>query len=175
MRILLFCRVSAVCCALTVVFCCWPIIPKLFLGTRGNFSCGVADITDAGMGGMGWVWDGCFANNEANILFRWHSSLLPIDGPDDETCTDESFGRFANRSSRSSLGRFRARPGPPRSLLADGGDGELVKPKLRNSESSCVWGSAGLRSSSCSFSNCCNSSLCFLRPARCSTSSSSLF
>ena len=53
---------------------------------RCVITCGVADITDAGIGGIVVGWGGCLANNEANILFLSQSLLVAlVDVPEEDT------------------------------------------------------------------------------------------
>lgn len=62
------------CCCCCCCFCC--CLPR----TRGNLSWGVADITEAGMGGIVAGWVGCFASRDASIRFFSQSGLgvLPV-------------------------------------------------------------------------------------------------
>lgn len=117
-----------------------PVFPDDIgcLMSLGSLSWGVADITDAGMGGIVVGVDGCFANSEASILFFSHSLLLPVavELTGGKVSNADSGPRFAGwtdatlLSSPSSLGRLRARPGP------SGGEGEPVwKPRLLRSGS----------------------------------------
>lgn len=101
-----------------------PAGTACLLISLGSLSWGVADITEAGIGGIVVGVDGCFAKSEANILFFSQSLLLPVavELTGGSVSKAESGPRFAGSdelpSSPSSLGRLRALPGP------SGGDGE---------------------------------------------------